>query len=96
VGNRSKYLAITAAVGAGVVAARRRARIRQAFESAAATFAVTESLGLSDEENALDEAHAPGHRHLPTLDSARAGRSELQRRPWTRHARKIWEPYWPR
>lgn len=71
-GNRSKYVAVTAAAAAaGVVSARRRSQLRQAAEAVRETIAPTHVVDLPTEFRLEDdESHAPGHRHL------RRGRGE--------------------
>lgn len=95
-GNRSKYLVVTAATAIGLGAARRRARLRRAFEGVADTVSLAEAAVRPDEDEGGDDAHAPGHRHLPAADIGRPGRSVFSRLPWTRQAYKTREPYWPR
>lgn len=94
-GNRSKYLAVTAAAGAAVAAARRRSRLRRAAEGIQDTILpthVVEDLP-SDRMVDLDEAHAPGHRHVEAADRDEAGPEPLRSRPWTKHAHGMTHPF---
>lgn len=93
-GNRSRYLAATAAVAGGALAARRRARLRRAAEGIRDTILPTHVTDLpSDREPGADEAHAPGHQHLPIVDVDERGPERLRGRPWTKHAHGMGHPY---
>lgn len=65
-GNRSKYVAVTAAAAAaGMISARRRSQLRHAAEAVRETIAPTHVVDLPTELRVEgDESHAPGHRHL--------------------------------
>ena len=81
-GNRSKYVAVTAAAAAAAAAARRRARLRQAMDGIRDTILpaqITEFRTTPEPEG--DEAHAPGHQHLGTAaDEIAADRHTRARR----------------
>ena len=94
-GNRSRYLAATAAAaGAAVVRSRRRARLRRAAAGIQDTILPTRHLDdlPSDREPGADESHAPGHQHLVSAtDEPRPSR--LRSRPWTKHAHGMPHPF---
>jgi hypothetical protein len=93
VGNRSKFIAMTAAAGAAVVAVRRRARLRLAAEGIGETILPsvrTEGVAAGE---AAGEGHAPGHRHLPADDPDRASWGRLRRRPRALYGHKERYPY---
>lgn len=70
-GNRSKFIAVTAAVSAGVVARRRRRRLRVATETIGDTILPSQARPAGAEELPLSgPGHAPGHRHLRPDDIA--------------------------
>jgi hypothetical protein len=94
VGNRSKYVAMTAATGAVIVAARRRARLRRALEQAVVGLDTPPERSPGDDRG-TDKAHAPGHRHLPTESEAPTV-PRFRRIPWSRGAYRRWEAYKPR
>ena len=97
-GNRSKFVAVTAAAGAvGLTAsrARRRARLEHAAEG------IVDAIMPSVAENAppkpapvADEAHAPGHQHLhPTaVIEEESTAPRLRERPWTKQAHGLRHP----
>jgi hypothetical protein len=93
-GNRSKYVAVTAAAaGAALIAGRRRARWRRAFEGIRDATLPTHVTDLpTDRQSGIDEAHAPGHRHLPPIDRGERAPSRPRGRPWTKHAHGIRHP----
>ena len=86
-GNRSKYVAVTAAaVAAGLASARRRQRARQAMEGVRETILPTHVGDLPTTFRPEDdEAHAPGHRHLGRMDGS-ATTEPRGRRAWPRYA----------
>jgi hypothetical protein len=94
-GNRSKFVAVTAsAVGAGALVARRRARLRHMAEGIRDTVLPTHVMDLpTDRPPGADEAHAPGHQHLPSDDVERRAPRRLRGRPWTKHAHGMRHPY---
>lgn len=77
-GNRSRYVAVTAAAAAAaVVSARRRAKLRRSMEGVREAIMPTHVTDLPTEARPEgDEAHAPGHRHLgrPAGDGRIGGR----------------------
>jgi|GEM_PF-4629166 hypothetical protein len=82
-GNRSRYVAVTAAAAtAAVVSARRNARLRRVADGVRQTILPTHVADRPTDLASLDdESHAPGHRHLgrapgstPARERARAGR----------------------
>jgi len=97
-GNRSKFVAVTAAAGAlglNALRARRRARLEHAAEG------IVDAIMPSVADDApskpaptADEAHAPGHQHLhrtaATEEDPTAPR--LRGRPWTKHAHGLRHP----
>ena len=90
-GNRSKFLAVTAAVSAGVMARRRRNRLRVAAESIGDTILPSQARPVGAEEAPLSGlGHAPGHRHLARDDTA--GRWRRRRAHGATGAGK-WRPY---
>lgn len=81
-GNRSRYAAAGTAVALGTaLLAGRRARVRRAAEGIEATIMPSRVTPPEDDERRMDEAHAPGHRHL-TVDRG------VHRVGWTRPVRK--------
>ena len=67
-GNRSRFTIVAgAAIGIAGVGAARRARRRARFRAAVAGMgdAITVPAGPPSPMVVSDEAHAPGHRHLP-------------------------------
>ncbi len=93
-GNRSKYLAVTAAAAAGsALVARRRARLHHMAEGIRDTILPTHVDPSAAPEPGVDEAHAPGHQHVLLVDTeARAPRA-LPGRPWTKHGHGMPHPY---
>lgn len=86
-GNRSKYMAVTAAAaGGGAILARRRARLRRLADGIRSTMLPTHVTEVGD------KAHAPGHRHLPVVDDDEHGPERRRGRPWTRHAHGMLHP----
>ena len=80
--NRSRYLVLTAAAG-GAFAAR-RLRWRRALEGVGESVLTGHQVELpSEHPPATDEAHAPGHHHLPPADGT-GGRPSRSQRPWER------------
>jgi hypothetical protein len=69
-GNRSKFVVVSAAAAtAAALAARRRARLRRAAENIQDAIMPTRGdWPFLDEKPIADEAHARGHRHL-TLEA---------------------------
>ena len=94
-GNRSKYLAVTALAGTAVAPARRRARLRRAAEGIRDTILPTHVIEdlPSDRVTDLDDAHAPGHRHLGPADRDESEPEPLRGRPWTKHAHGMTHPF---
>lgn len=94
-GNRSKYLAVSAAAGAAVVAARRRARLHHAVEGIQDAILPTHVVAdlPSDRDPGADEAHAPGHQHLPARATDEPAPVRLRGRPWTKHAHGMTHPF---
>ena len=100
-GSRSRYVAVgSAAAGiAGVrtlMRARRRARLRQASEGF--VDAVMPSVGNEVPSAAptavADEAHAPGHQHLPLTGEVREEPtpSTARSRPFAKHRHGLRHP----
>ena len=98
-GNRSKYVATIGSAAAGMMAARalkrrRRARLGRAAEGFADTVMpnrdpVPEAVHDMDG----DEAHAPGHRHLPLADIADQREPvPVYERPFEKHHRGLRHP----
>jgi hypothetical protein len=83
-GNRSRYVAVTAAgATAAMVSARRRARLRRAMDSVRETILPTHVADLPTESVPEgDEAHAPGHRRLggPRAERRRGPSATVVRR----------------
>ena len=69
-GNRSRYVAVSAAVGAvgvrALLRARRRARLRRAAEGMVDAImpSVADEAPSTTPVPVADEAHAPGHHHM--------------------------------
>lgn len=97
-GNRSKFVAVTAAAGAlGLNALRARRRARLGHAAAGIVDAIMPSVAAeapSIPAPTADEAHAPGHQHLhrtaATEEDPTAPR--LRGRPWTKHAHGLRHP----
>ena len=96
-GNRSKFVAVTAAGAVGLTAlrARRRARLEHAAEG------IVDAIMPSVLDNVpskpapiADEAHAPGHQHLQRTPAIEDEPSvpHLRERPWTKHAHGLRHP----
>ena len=94
-GNRSKYVAVTAAAAsAALVARRRRARLRRAADDIRDAILPTHVMDLhTDLAPGMDEAHAPGHQHLPPADRGEPVPARLRGRPWTKHGHGMRHPY---
>jgi len=93
-GNRSKYVAVTAAAIGAAVAAKRRARWRAAADGIQDAIMPTHVIeSPTDPEPLADEAHAPGHEHLPAPDGGEPGPAPLRGRPWTKHAHGMGHPF---
>ena len=94
-GNRSKYVAVTAAAaGAALVAGRRRARLRRAADAIRDAILPTHVTDLhTDLPTGVDEAHAPGHQHLAPADGGERAPARLRGRPWTKHGHGMRHPY---
>ena len=91
--NRSTYTAATAAVAGGALLARRRARLRRIADGIRDTILPSDVPDLpGDTTSVADEAHAPGHRHLPA-EPAERGPRRLRGRPWTKHVHGMRHPY---
>ena len=86
-GNRSRYVATTAAAAtAALVTARRRARLRRAAEGMREAILPTHAVDLPGEPVAtVDEAHAPGHQHLPRGEDRDPAVERLRRRAGGRY-----------
>jgi hypothetical protein len=67
-GNRSKFMVASAAVTAGVLARKRRARLRAAAEGIGETILPT-SLSEPSSDDRVGEGHAPGHQHVGLAES---------------------------
>jgi len=90
-GNRSKFIAVTAAVSAGVLARRRRNRLRAVAEAIGDTILPSQARPVSAEEPPLSgPGHARGHRHLP--QDVTASRWQRRRVRGGTGARQ-WHPY---
>lgn len=94
-GNRSKYAVVTAAAtSAALLANRRRARLRRAAEGIRDTILPTHVTDLhTDMPSGTDEAHAPGHQHLPPAEGGARAPARLRGRPWTKHGHGMRHPY---
>ncbi len=93
-GNRSKFIALTAAAAAAVAAARRRGHLRLAAEGIGETILPTvKTVGVPESEPAVEEGQAPGHRHLPVGDVGRTTWRRLRRRPRVGYSPKERYPY---
>jgi hypothetical protein len=94
-GNRSKYLAVTAAATSAVlVAGRRRARLRRAAAHRGDTIRPTQLADMhTDLASGIDKIHAPGHQHRPPPDGGEQPPARLPGRPWLRHAHGMRHPY---
>lgn len=93
-GNRSKYLAVGAAAGAALVAARRRARLHGAAEGIQDSILPTHVLADLPSDRVLDadEAHAGGHQHLAS-DVGEPPPPAVRGRPWRKHAHGMTHPF---
>lgn len=81
-GNRSRFIAVTAAAAAALVATRQRTRLRLAATGIGETILPSARVeGVPEGEQAVDEGHAPGHRHLPARDLDRTAWGRLRSRP---------------
>jgi hypothetical protein len=98
-GNRSKYVAWgSAAVGVAAVARRRRRRGRLGEAAEGFVDTVMPSIGrdapAKTPPEGIDEAHAPGHRHLPWRAKAveePVTEGEVSR-PFAKHHRGLRHP----
>lgn len=82
-GNRSKYVAATA-VAAGILGARRRARLRAAAEGIRTTILPTHGHDWPSDSEPVGEGHAPGHAHLEQPATEDVPRAWRRLRPWAR------------
>lgn len=89
-GNRSRFVAMTAATGAALLAARRRARLRRAAVDAGEAVFPSAAVSGIGEPAPPSTGHAPGHRHLPGDDP---GRSRFRRAPWSSAGRDVGLPH---
>jgi len=101
VGSRSRYVVVSSAAAgiAGVRAlrrARRRARLRRAAEGFvdAVMPSVADEVPSTVPTPVRDEAHAPGHQHLPLTGDARdePAPSTVRSRPLAHHRRRLRRP----
>lgn len=95
-GNRSRYVAAAAALGAGsAIAARRRARLRLAARGIhdAILPGGTDELLADPPGPSGDVAHAPGHSHLAPPQATRHPTRRARSRPWTKHGHGMTHPY---
>jgi len=94
-GNRSKYLVVTAAAGTALAAARRRSRLRRAAEGIQDAILPTHVVDdlPSDRVVDLEEGRAPGHRHVEPADRDESEPERLRGRPWTKHAHGMTHPF---
>lgn len=92
-GNRSKYLAVTAAAAGGALVARRRARLRRAAEGIRDSILPTHVGPTAEQDLGIDEAHAPGHQHLVASEADERGPRPLPGRPWRKHGHGMSHPY---
>lgn len=83
-GNRSRYVAVTAAAASAALAsARRRARLRRAADGVREAILPSHVVDLPTESRpGADEAHAPGHQHLGSPEVQRT-KEPAGKRPWT-------------
>ena len=92
-GNRSKFVAVTAtagAVGLAALRAKRHARLEHAAEGIAD--AITPSVAdniPSEPEPIADEAHAPGHQHMAPVKADASPVPRLRERPWMKSHRGL-------
>lgn len=92
-GNRSKYVAVTTVAAAAAVAGRRRARLRGAAAGIRESIMPTYPTEMTTTPvPGSDDAHAPGHQHLPPAPDD-AAPVRLRSRPWTKHAHRIGHSY---
>jgi hypothetical protein len=93
-GNRSRYVAVTAAAASAALVARRRARLRRGAEDLRDAILPTHVTDLhTAPPPGMDEAHAPGHQHLPPADGGPRAPARLRGRPWARHGRGMRRPF---
>ena len=94
-GNRSKFVAATATAGIVGLAAlrkRRHARLERAAEGIVGTIMPSVADNLPPEPGAIaDEAHAPGHQHLPPAPDE-PSIPPLRSRPWTKRRHGLVHP----
>lgn len=85
-GNRGRFVAVTAAAsGVALAAMRRRARARRLIANAVDTILPTHVAASStDDGPEASKGHAPGHRHLPIVDDEPMPR-RLRGRPWRKN-----------
>jgi hypothetical protein len=88
-GNRSRYVAVTAAAAtAAVVSARRSARLRQAADGVRQTILPSHVVDLPTAAAPPgDESHAPGHRHLGGAPGAAPARERARARRMAQYAK---------
>jgi hypothetical protein len=87
VGNRSRFVAMSATAAAAVALAARRRRRRAAAFGIRDAILPTHGLDAPSEWDAPPDAgHAPGHRHLSRYEP----RGASPRRGWRRHG---YQPY---
>jgi hypothetical protein len=100
-GNRSRYVAVTSAavsvVGVrAVLRARRRARLRRAAEGIADAImpSVADEAPSTTPVPVSDEAHAPGHQHLPMTGSVleEPAPPPVRERPFAKHRHGLRHP----
>lgn len=95
-GNRSKFVAATAtagAVGLAVLRARRHARLEHAAEGIVDAIMPSVADNIPPEpEPIVDEAHAPGHRHLAPVEDEDSPVPRVRERPWTKQRHGLRHP----
>lgn len=85
-GNRSKYVVVTAAAATAAAAATRRARLREALAGIRDAILPSRVDDFpSTRKSDGDEAHAPGHQHLGN-GGARTGGGRRRMRLHARYA----------
>lgn len=86
-GNRSKFVAVTAAaIGLAGLRARRRARLEPAAEGIVDAIMPSVLDDLPPKAAPIaDDAHAPGHQHLAPIEDEPPPVPRLRERPWTKH-----------
>ena len=88
-GNRSKFVAVTAtagAVGLAALRAQRHARLEHAAEGIADAIMPSVADNIPPEpEPIADEAHAPGHQHMTPVEADPPPVGRLRKRPWLKN-----------